>query len=139
MIILYKLLINLCYILIMSSFSIVLSSAFCKDEYPQNNGCEFTNELNFPLNFDKEQWCVSMTEMIYEPDFWENIRESFSNVEINISDFQSHYLVINAYARMDLILLRPYHKWIKFPPNPQDNHKPITLQIVMFFVEDVAG
>jgi hypothetical protein len=58
----------------MSSFSILLSSDFCKDEYPQNNGCEFTNELNFPLNFDKEQWCVSMTEMIYEPDFWENIR-----------------------------------------------------------------
>jgi hypothetical protein len=80
----------------MSSFSIVLSSAFCKDEYPQNNGCEFTNELNYPLNFDKEQWCVSMTEMIYEPDFWENIRESFSNVEFTISDFQSHYLVTNA-------------------------------------------
>jgi hypothetical protein len=58
----------------MSSFSILLSSEFCKDEYPENNGCEFTNELNFPLNFDKEQWYVSMMEMIYEPDFWENIR-----------------------------------------------------------------
>jgi hypothetical protein len=79
----------------MSSFSVLLSSALCKDEYPHNNGCEFTNELNFPLNFDKEQWCVSMTEMIYEPDFWRNIRESFSNVEFTISDFQSHYLVTN--------------------------------------------
>src|SRR6202020_788090 len=134
MIILHKLLINFCFILTMSSFSLLISSAFCKDEYPQNNGCEFTNELNFPLNFDKEQWCVSMTEMIYEPDFWENVRESFSNVEFSISDFQSHYLVTNAYARLDVILLKQFFKWVKFPPDSQNSHLPIMFKIHMFYL-----
>src|SRR3977135_1257609 len=91
------------------SHSIWLSNTFCLDEYPNNNGCEFTNELNIPLDFDapNEQWCVAASEVIYEPDFWKNIRKPFNKVEITIANFESYKMVEDAYVHALRIDIQP--------------------------------
>src|SRR3981189_2160156 len=91
------------------SHSVWLSSSLCLDEYPSNNGCEFTNELNYPLDFDapNEWWSVTASEVIYEPDFWQNIRTSFNRVEIGISSFFYYHMRKNAFVFADKIFVRP--------------------------------
>src|SRR3977135_638364 len=87
-----------CYNPIIMSHTVWLSSAFCMDEYQSNNGCEFTNELNQPLDIDNpnEQWCVTASEIIYELDFSQNVRTSFNRIEIKISNFRAYQFVTNA-------------------------------------------
>src|SRR3977135_2526452 len=89
-----------------------LSSAFCMDEYPSNNGCEFTSELNQPLDIDNpnEQWCVTASEVIYEPDFWQNVRTSFNRVEIKISNFFSYQYATNARVRPKRAYVKPLQR-----------------------------
>ena len=72
--------------------SVWLSSSLCKDEYPSNHGCDFTNELNYPLEFDSpnERWGVAATELIYEPNFWQNMRSSFCTIGITLSNFTTN-------------------------------------------------
>src|SRR3977135_1684752 len=98
-----------CYNPIIMSHTVWLSSAFCMDEYPSNNGCEFTNELNQPLDLDNpnEQWCVTASEIIYEPDFWQNVRTSFNRIEIKISNFRANQFVVNARLRPKRAFVRP--------------------------------
>ena len=66
-----------------------LCSELCKDIHPKNNGCEFTNELNVPLNFSAGNWHVAATELIYEPSFWQNVRKTFSAVQLEVSNVET--------------------------------------------------
>src|SRR5436190_13485270 len=57
-------------------------------EHPTNNGCDFTNELNMPLDFSSGTWRVAAGEIIYGTSFWQNIRSSFSQVELKIENLK---------------------------------------------------
>src|SRR5438477_5568949 len=57
-------------------------------EHPTNNGCDFTNELNIPLDFSSGAWRVAAGEIIYGTSFWQNIRSSFSQVEVGIRNLR---------------------------------------------------
>jgi hypothetical protein len=73
--------------------SLFLSNTFCNKEFPNNNGGDFKNLLNSRLDFSRRggKWGVSMSEIIYEPNFWENIRESAS-VNVKISVYPPEYV-----------------------------------------------
>src|SRR3981189_1746089 len=102
------------------SHSVWLSSSSCLDEYPGNNGCEFTNELNYPLDFDapNERWSVTASEVIYEPDFWQNIRTSFNRVEIGINSFYYHIMRKWAFVNGARMYIRPKEA---MPTSPEDS------------------
>ena len=71
---------------------VVLSSTFCKDEFPNNHGCEFTNYLNQPLDIDdpNETWSVALNELIYDTDFWPQVRKGFNICEIQMGKFDCY-------------------------------------------------
>src|SRR5271154_2416796 len=73
----------------MSNHSIVLSSSLCRDSFPSNHGGEFSNYLNQSLEFDDpdESWTVALSEIYYQPDSWENIREGFNEMLVTIENF----------------------------------------------------
>ena len=110
------------------SHDVVLSSYYCRDEFPNNHGCEFTNVLNQPLDIDapNESWAVALRELIYEPDFWSNVREGFTKCEIQLGSFNcylSDYAMIQAkslYLDGDT----------QFPADP---HEPFTTKALLFY------
>ena len=59
-----------------TSHSIVLTSALCKETYPENHGGDFRNTLNSILEFHTpgEEWAVALSEVSYLPDSWYNVR-----------------------------------------------------------------
>src|SRR5277367_1396846 len=69
---------------------IVLTSALCKDVYPDNKGGDFRNVLNKPLEFTEpgESWAVALSEISYLPDSWYNVRENYNTVSIGGSGFK---------------------------------------------------
>src|SRR5271156_4733764 len=74
------------------SHSILLSNTFCRDEYPENQGCEFTNRLNQPLDVSYGKWVINLSEIIYEPYFWPNIRKSHAYLDVGVSNFTCYHL-----------------------------------------------
>ena len=76
--------------------SVLLSSSLCLDTHPTNQGCEFTNELNKPLDLSEPGWHVAATECIYDADFWQNIRTSFSKTTIEINNLETMVMHDNA-------------------------------------------
>ena len=58
-----------------TSHSIVLTSALCKETYPENYGGDFRNTLNSILEFHTpgEEWAVALSEMSYLSDSSYNI------------------------------------------------------------------
>src|SRR5208282_2915272 len=69
---------------------IILTSALCKDVYPDNKGGDFRNVLNKPLKFTEpgESWAVALREISYLPDSWYNVRENYNTVSIGASGFK---------------------------------------------------
>src|SRR5438477_2764342 len=61
-------------------------------EHPTNNGCDFTNELNIPLDFSSGAWRVAAGEIIYGTSFWQKKRSSFSQVEVGIKNLKVHVM-----------------------------------------------
>ena len=84
-----------------------LSSELCKDVHPRNNGCEFTNELNVPLNFSAGNWHVAATELIYEPSFWQNVRKTFSAVQLEVSNVETLVMIEGNAMTARAIKIRP--------------------------------
>src|SRR5437773_1665406 len=70
------------------STSIWFSSAENLAEHPQNNACDFINELNAPMDFSDGRWRVAAGEIIYENNFWQNVRQSISQVELTFENLQ---------------------------------------------------
>src|SRR5271163_3517983 len=68
---------------------IILTSALCKDVYPDNQGGDFRNLLNKPLVFTEpgEEWSVALSEISYIPDSWYNVRENHNTIGIEMSNF----------------------------------------------------
>src|SRR5271156_485091 len=77
------------------SHSVLLSNTLCRDEYPKNQGCEFTNQLNQPLDLSEGKWGVNLSEIIYEPNFWANIRKSDAYFDVSVSKFTKYNIVNN--------------------------------------------
>src|SRR5271154_1612838 len=73
----------------MSNHSIVLSSSLCRDSFPHNHGGEFSNYLNQSLEFDDpdESWTVALSEIFYQPDSWENIRDGYNECKVSLYNF----------------------------------------------------
>ena len=107
------------------SYNIVLSSSFCQNEYPNNHGCEFTNELSEQLDMDQpnESWSVALREITYEPEFWQNVREGFNECQIKLGSFNcfiSDYYTIPArtmYLAVDT----------QFPKDPNESFSTMAL------------
>src|SRR3981189_2356302 len=74
----------------MSNHSIIISSSLCKDALPENHGGEFTNYLNRSLEFDEpnEQWSVALSEIVYTPDSWMNVRDGFNEIKVSMRNFR---------------------------------------------------
>ena len=70
------------------TLNIWLQSDANMKEHPTNNGCDFTNELNMPLDFSSGAWRVAAGEIIYGTSFWQNVRSSFSQVELKIENLK---------------------------------------------------
>src|SRR5438477_139154 len=68
-------------------------------EHPTNNGCDFTNELNMPLDFSSGTWRVAAGEIIYGTSFWQNVRPSFSQIEVEIKNLAVPIIVTEAFYR----------------------------------------
>src|SRR5204862_7358765 len=76
-------------------------------EHPTNNGCDFTNELNMPLDFSSGAWRVAAGEIIYGTSFWQNIRSSFSHVDITLSNLKVQIMIDHAVITGNSILISP--------------------------------
>src|SRR5438552_18068535 len=71
--------------------SIVLTSALCRDTWPDNHGGDFWNTLNQPLELDRGLWTVALVEISYQPDSWYNVRHG-NTVKISIHGFPTNIL-----------------------------------------------
>ena len=69
--------------------SVILSSDLSRELFPNNQGGEFTNTLYSSLDFSApyEQWSVALSEIIYMPDTWYNVREGYNDVTIRMTGF----------------------------------------------------
>ena len=110
------------------SHDVVLSSYYCRDEFPNNHGCEFTNVLNQPLDIDapNESWAVALREIIYEPEFWPNVREGFTECQIQLGRF-------NCYLS-DYRMIQAMHLYLdgdtQFPTDPNE---PFTTKAMLWY------
>ena len=68
--------------------SVILCSDWSKGMYPENSGGKFTNLLHSNLNFSREDWSVALTDVIYTPDTWSNVREGFNDIQIRMKGFK---------------------------------------------------
>src|SRR5258708_5395482 len=100
------------------SFPVVLSSSYCKDEYPTNQGCEFSNVLNRPLP-NTENWSVAISDLVYEPDFWPTVRKPFNKFGVHIGQFPCH---LKKYVHFRLLHVKIVgHD--EFPADPNQSFK----------------
>lgn len=100
------------------SYDVIVSSFYCTDEYPNNNGCDFTNTLNQPLDIDEpnETWAVALREITYEPNFWQQMREGFNECEIRLRDFDVY---VSKFKMMEAQVLY-FSKNTVFPVDPNN-------------------
>src|SRR6266853_2931948 len=72
-----------------TSHSIVLTSALCKDTYPDNHGGDFVNTLNTPLELNEpgQEWVVLLSEISYLPDSWYNVRNGNNEITFSMHSF----------------------------------------------------
>ena len=86
--------------------SVILSSDWSRDMYPENAWGKFTNLLHSNLNFSRADWSVALTDVIYTPDTWTNVRDGFNDIQIRMKGFPKWGLHIILYGAQD----RPYTK-----------------------------
>src|SRR5271154_6567741 len=107
------------------SHHVILSSLFCTDEYPGNQGCEFTNVLNHPL---KNFGSVALSELIYEPDFWQNIRAPFNKFKIHLGEFDTMLLRYDYLTLIHVSIATTSHF-------PEDPNKAFSTEVAIHFGE----
>src|SRR3981189_324118 len=68
--------------------NVVLCSEWSKDLYPENTGGKFTNRLHSNMNFSGENWSVALTDIVYTPDTWNNVRADSNDIQIGMKGFK---------------------------------------------------
>ena len=68
--------------------NVVLCSEWSRDLYPENTGGKLTNLLHSNFNFSSEKWSVALSDIIYTPDTWKNVREQYNDIVIRMKGFQ---------------------------------------------------
>src|SRR3981189_1157654 len=68
--------------------NVVLCSEWSKDLYPENTGGKFTNRLHSNMNFSGENWSVALTDIVYTPDTWNNVRADSNDIQIRMKGFK---------------------------------------------------
>src|SRR3981189_419368 len=68
--------------------NVVLCSEWSKDLYPENTGAKFTNLLHSNMNFSGENWSVALTDVVYTPDTWNNMRADSNDIQIRMKGFK---------------------------------------------------
>src|SRR3981189_383909 len=68
--------------------NVVLCSEWSKDLYPENTGGKFTNLLHSNMNFSGENWSVALTDVVYTPDTWNNVRVGSNDIQIRMKGFK---------------------------------------------------
>ena len=66
--------------------TIYVSSGYCTDIYPENNGGEFYNDLNQNF-YIGEGRRVGLAEIFYTPNSWDNVRDGSNTFELEMSDY----------------------------------------------------
>src|SRR5277367_5532649 len=73
--------------LICSMYEIVyLSNSFSKKDFPNNQAGNFQNKLNKSLTF-KTKGKVALSEILYTPGSWDNVRPGNNAIGIKISNY----------------------------------------------------
>src|SRR5277367_1934330 len=65
---------------------VYLSNAFCKKDFPQNQAGNFQNKLNKSITF-KTKGKVALSEILYTPSSWDNVRQGNNAIGIEISNY----------------------------------------------------
>src|SRR5277367_1699425 len=65
---------------------VYLSNSFCKKDFPNNQAGNFQNKLNKSLTF-KTKGKVALSEILYTPGSWDNVRSRDTAIGIEISNY----------------------------------------------------
>src|SRR5277367_3141199 len=65
---------------------VYLSNSFCKKDFPNNQAGNFQNKLNKSLTF-KTKGKVALSEILYTPGSWDNVRHGNNAIGIEISNY----------------------------------------------------
>src|SRR5277367_2392607 len=65
---------------------VYLSNSFCKKDFPNNQAGNFQNKLNKSLTF-KTKGKVALSEILYTPGSWDNVRHGINAIGIEISNY----------------------------------------------------
>src|SRR5277367_3781918 len=65
---------------------VYLSNSFCKKDFPNNQAGSFQNKLNKSLTF-KTKGKVALSEILYTPGSWDNVRHGNNAIGIEISKY----------------------------------------------------
>src|SRR5277367_2489438 len=65
---------------------VYLSNSFCKKDFPNNQAVNFQNKLNKSLTF-KIKRKVALSEILFTPGSWDNVRQGNNSMEIEISNY----------------------------------------------------
>jgi len=69
---------------------VYLSNSFCKKDFPNNQAGNFQNKLNKSLTF-KTKGKVALSEILYTPGSWDNVRHGNNAIGIEISNYPTSY------------------------------------------------
>src|SRR5277367_6296710 len=65
---------------------VYLSNSFCKKDFSNNQAGNFQNKLNKSLTF-KTKGKVALSEILYTPGSWDNVRQGNNAIGIEISNY----------------------------------------------------
>src|SRR5277367_943743 len=80
-----RLMVFVCLICSMQEI-VYLSNSFCKKDFPNNHAGNFQNKLNKSLTF-KTKGKVALSEILYSPGSWDNVRPGTNAIGIEISNY----------------------------------------------------
>src|SRR5277367_1743725 len=82
----YKRLITFVCLICSMQEIVYLSNSFCKKDFPNNQAGNFQNKLNKSLTF-KTKGIVALSEILYTPGSWDNVRQGNNALGIEISNY----------------------------------------------------
>src|SRR5277367_5344745 len=85
----YKRLITFVCIICSMQEIVYLSNSFCKKDFPNNQAGNFQNKLNKSLTF-KTKGKVALSEILYTPGSWDNVRQGNNAIGIEISNYPTY-------------------------------------------------